>query len=224
MTRRPTNSSATHARAARLARSIAGVQCAPTGADPHVVASRTANSRGVALLIGCVTAAAMLNVRQTQSYSCMSSTHEPIAPVTPRVSEASSWSSRGLLAVIAIILLSACSVDTYYTHVQQENGVGMKAPITHTVRVRLDTLNRVVTWLQDTRDAHGVTDRRIITYGDSSGSPCEFFDRSNWKCELRGAIGEVLEAPEMKEGRLSRFYWSAMETYSRRRRIWGITF
>jgi hypothetical protein len=104
-------------------------------------------------------------------------------------------------------------------HVQNEDGVAMEAPITFVVRVRVDTATNVVTWLEDVRDVRGVEDRRIRTYGGSSFSRCEVFDEVNWWCTLQAPDdGQVLERPEMKEGRLSRFYWTDTVHYERRRR------
>jgi hypothetical protein len=127
---------------------------------------------------------------------------------------------RYVLTAIVLLATGACRMETLYTHVQLEDGIGMKAPITYSVRVRVDTATNVLTWMQDARDAQGVTDRQIRTYGDST---CDIFDERNWRCELRGVDGKVVEAPEMKDGTLTRFYWTGTDTYRTRRRIWRLT-
>lgn len=122
---------------------------------------------------------------------------------------------------IALILsfvgfLSGCQTERVYTYVQKEDGVARKAPITLTVRINIDKAKKVVTWLQDTEDARGITDRQIRTYGSASWASCEIFDDNNWRCEMRAPDGDVLERPEMKDGVLSRFYWNDTERYTRR--------
>ncbi|MDF1480675.1 hypothetical protein [Extensimonas sp. H3M7-6] len=131
-----------------------------------------------------------------------------------------------LLRASAFVLVSAsalsgCSGETVYTHIQQEDGLAMKAPITFTVRIRLDVKNKVVTWMQDAEDANGVASRQIRTYGDFPDSTCEVFDDKNWKCEIRGSDGTVLESPEMKDGVLSRFYWTQTQKFKRRWRLFN---
>lgn len=120
--------------------------------------------------------------------------------------------------------LGGCTVEPVYTHVQHEDGLAMKAPITSTVRISLDARNKVVTWMQDAEDALGVTNRQIRTYGDFPGSTCEVFDDSNWKCEFRGTDGTVHESPEMKDGVLSRFYWTKTQKFKRRWRLFNHNF
>ena len=95
----------------------------------------------------------------------------------------------------------------------------MKAPITSTVRIRIDAASKVVTWMQDVGDALGVKDLQIRTYGGFPSSICEIFDDSNWKCEIHGTDGSVFERPEMKDGVLSRFCWTKTENYKRRWRL-----
>lgn len=95
----------------------------------------------------------------------------------------------------------------------------MKAPITSTVRIRLDAERKVVTWMQDLEDSRGVTDRQIKTYGGYPGSVCEVFDEENWNCEIRGVDGSLFERPEMRDGVLTRFYWTATQKYQKRRRF-----
>src|SRR5919109_1192410 len=105
-----------------------------------------------------------------------------------------------------------------YVRVQNEDGLAMEAPITFRVRVRVDTAAKTVTWLEDVRDIRGVEDRRIRTYGGSLFSSCEVFDEMNWWCTLEApSDGEVVERPEMKDGQLSRFYWTETHHYERRR-------
>jgi hypothetical protein len=128
------------------------------------------------------------------------------------------------LALISAGLLGGCTVETVYTRVQHEDGLAMKAPIAFTVRIQLDPASKVVTWMQDAEDALGVTDRQISTYGDDPGSTCEVFDDKNWKCEFRGTDGTVLEKPEMKDGDLSRFYWTNTEKYQRQWRLFNHNF
>jgi hypothetical protein len=73
--------------------------------------------------------------------------------------------------------------------------------------------------LEDVRDARGVDDRRIRTYGGSSFSRCEIFEEMNWTCTSRGPTdGRVLEQPEMKDGQLARFYWTDTQRFERRLR------
>lgn len=126
------------------------------------------------------------------------------------------------LAVLGVV--NGCSIETVHTYVQSGDGLGMKAPITFTVRLRVDTANKIVTWMQDSEDARGVTDRQIRTYGGFLGSTCDVFDQRNWSCEIRGADGKVLERREMKDGALSRFYWIDTQRYRTRRRMFGYVF
>jgi hypothetical protein len=120
-------------------------------------------------------------------------------------------------------LLSACTPEVVYTRVQLEDGLAMKAPITSTVRVHVDPAQKVITWMQDTKDSLGVTDRQIRTYGNFPDSTCKIFDASNWTCEIRGANGALLEKPEMKDTVLSRFYWSNTQKYQRRWQVFNHT-
>jgi hypothetical protein len=120
--------------------------------------------------------------------------------------------------------INACAVETVYTHVQSESGLGMRGPITFTVRVRVDTAKKIVTWMQDAADARGVTDRDIRTYGGYDWSSCDVFDQRNWSCEIRGVGGKILERPEMKDGTLTRFYWTDTQYYRTRRRVLGHLF
>lgn len=115
--------------------------------------------------------------------------------------------------------LCGCAKEVTYTRVQKEDGVAMKAPITFTVRIRLDADNKVVTWMEDLVDSQGATHRDIRTYGGSSLSACAVFDEKNWNCEIHGVNGDVLERPEMRDGALSRYYWGKKEEYRRHRRF-----
>lgn len=128
------------------------------------------------------------------------------------------------LVLTSVGILTGCTAETVYMHVQQEDGFAMKAPIAFTVRIRIDATSKVVTWMQDAEDALGVTDRQIITYGGSPDSTCEVFDDSNWKCEIRGLNGAVFERPEMKDGVLSRFYWTETQKFQRRWRLFNRNF
>ena len=79
--------------------------------------------------------------------------------------------------------------------------------------------------MQDAIDADGVSNREIRTYGGAPFSPCKIFDDKNWSCEIRGDDdGKLLERPEMKDGNLSRFYWTSTENYSKSRKLLGYTF
>ena len=127
------------------------------------------------------------------------------------------------LFVLFAMLTAGCAPEQVYVYVQQEDGLGMKAPITVTVQIRVDEPNKVVTWMQDAQDSLGVKDRQIRTYGSYSGSVCQVFDAENWTCENRGADGTILEKPEMKNGVLSRFYWVQMQNYKRHYRLFDHT-
>ena len=124
--------------------------------------------------------------------------------------------------LVGISILGGCSAESIYTHVQHENGLAMKAPITFTVRVKVNKSKKSVAWVQDIVDADGVSDRQIKTYGEEPYSSCEIFDDDNWNCELK-IDGNLLERPEMKDGKLSRFYFTSLENYSKSRRFFGIT-
>ena len=129
-----------------------------------------------------------------------------------------------LSAIVAGLLSTgACSVERQYTRVQTEDGFGMKAPITHIVRVKVDATSRTVTWMQDLRDARGIEARDVKTYGGESFSSCEIFDDYNWSCSY-AFNGEVIEAPMMKDGQLSRFYWVNTHAYKTEYRVLGMTF
>lgn len=130
-----------------------------------------------------------------------------------------------IVTCLALVgLINGCMGETVYTHVQTEDGLGMKPPIRFTVRIRVDTANKVVTWMQDAEDARGVTDRLIRTYGESASSACDVFDDQNWTCEIRGVDGKTLERPEMNDGALSRFYWTDTEHYRKRHRVFKHVF
>ena len=79
-----------------------------------------------------------------------------------------------------ISILGGCSAEAIYTRVQHENGLAMKAPITFTVRVKVDKSKKSVAWVQDIVDADGISDRQIKTYGEEPYSSCEIFDDENW--------------------------------------------
>lgn len=116
---------------------------------------------------------------------------------------------------------AACSSNAEYAYVrvQNEDGLAMEAPITLRVRIRVDTLAKKATWMEDAGDARGVEDRSIRTYSGLSFSCCEVFDEMNWSCRSRGpSDGQVLEKPEIKDGQLSRFYWTDTQHFERRQR------
>lgn len=119
-----------------------------------------------------------------------------------------------LTAALGLSFLAACSSNPTYTYVQNEDGLAMKAPIRFSVRVKVDKSKRTVGWVQDALDANGVSDRQIRTYGEAPFSPCHIFDEANWYCEISTA-GKLAERPEMREGELSRFYWTKVETYTK---------
>ena len=123
-----------------------------------------------------------------------------------------------------LIALGGCRLEREYTFTQTEDGLAMKAPITHTVRLRIDTVRNIVTWLQDSRDSKGVEDRSVTTYGDASFDTCEIFDQSNWSCAFVGANQQVLVRPVMKDGQLSRWYWTQEEKYRTKYRLFGLSF
>ena len=99
----------------------------------------------------------------------------------------------------------------------------MEAPITHTVRVRVDPTTKAVTWMQDLRDARGIEARDVKVYGAGGVGVCAIFDEQNWNCTV-SVVGRVAEAPTMKDGHLSRFYWVETDTYHTKYRVWGVTF
>jgi hypothetical protein len=131
--------------------------------------------------------------------------------------------SRWLLGYIVISLLgtSGCKIERRYTHVQTEDGLGMKAPITHTVRIRVNTASRTVTWMQDLKDVLGVEDRKVTEYGGDGAGVCDVFDEYNWSCSF-APTETAVEAPTMKDGRLSRFYWEETVSYRTRYSVLGI--
>jgi hypothetical protein len=128
----------------------------------------------------------------------------------------------GAACLAAVGFLSSCSAEPVYTHVQPEDGFQMKGPITFTVRVRVDKSTNTVAWVQDAVDANGVSDRQIKTYGKPPLSACEIFDHKNWACEDR-LNGALLERPEMKDGKLSRYYFTSTEEYTESHRFSGPT-
>jgi hypothetical protein len=132
------------------------------------------------------------------------------------------WSYKNHMLALVLAFsgaLCGCAREVVYTHVQNVDGLAMKAPITFTVRIQLDAERKVVTWMEDLEDSRGETDRRIRTYGGFASSVCEVFDEDNWNCEIRGVDGSAVERPEMKDGDLSRYYWGATEKYQKRRRF-----
>lgn len=131
-------------------------------------------------------------------------------------------SVRWAACLAGVALLGGCSAEPIYEHVQKEDGYGMKAPITFTVRVRVDKSTKTVAWVQDAVDAHGLTDRQIRTYGQPPFSACEIFDDANWSCEDR-VNGDLVERPEMRDGRLSRFYFSGTADYKKSHKVLGMT-
>ena len=127
-----------------------------------------------------------------------------------------------LFFLSGVFLLGGCSFETVYIHIQQDNGWMMKAPIKFTVRVAVNREKKEISWLQDVKDANGLSDFQIITFGESKDSTCEIFDNENWKCELK-AFGQTLQIPEMKDGNLSRFYFGKIEDYKEGYRVLGRT-
>jgi hypothetical protein len=135
---------------------------------------------------------------------------------------------------VRLLLLSsaacmACGYrgETVYTRTQKEAGLAMTAPIQFTVRLRVDTAERTVTWLEDSEDAEGRTFRILRKYGGVEPySSCEIFDSENWTCTVTDLLGngKTLELPAMKDGKLTRFYWTKTETYLRKFKFRGITF
>ena len=125
--------------------------------------------------------------------------------------------------ILSGLSATACRVERLYTRIQSEDGLGMKAPITHTVRLKVDLTAKTVTWMQDLRDARGVEARDVKTYGADGLGGCEVFDEYNWSCTF-APVGQIGEAPAMKDGRLSRFYWVKVDTYETKYRVLGLTF
>ena len=77
--------------------------------------------------------------------------------------------------------------------------------------------------MQDLRDARGVEARNVTTYGAGGVGSCEVFDEYNWNCTV-ALVGQIAEAPAMKDGHLSRFYWVQVDTYETKYRVLGLTF
>lgn len=123
--------------------------------------------------------------------------------------------------LLAVLFSVACTVDHEYVYVQTEDGLGMKAPITHVVRIKVDTSKKTVTWLDDYSDANGIHNREQRTYGGGPAdfTSCEFFDVTNWGCVMKSTAGEVIESPMMQDGRLTRVYWGQVERYDTRRKF-----
>ena len=127
-----------------------------------------------------------------------------------------------ILALGAVCSVSGCSGNGVYSYTQSEDGLAMKAPITHSVRVTLDEPKGVVTLLQDAVDSDGFSDRQIRKFGGYNWSHCDIFDEKNWSCDLRGSDGEVLERPAMKDGKLTWYYWGTNRTYQEGFSILGV--
>ena len=125
------------------------------------------------------------------------------------------------LMALTVLCMAGCNIERRYTRVQKEDGLGMKAPITHSVRVKVNSSSRTVTWMQDLKDVRGVTARNVTEYGANGIGTCDIFDEENWSCSF-APMGEVVEAPVMKDGKLSRFYWIETDTYKTTYRILGI--
>lgn len=129
--------------------------------------------------------------------------------------------SRGFFLVA--FALSACGKPLppqwEYVHVQRENGLAMRAPITIIYRVGVDTAGRKIKVLEDVVDVDGVADRRLHTYGDFQGSYCEMFDAESWRCTLRAPTDNaVVKQLEMREGRLTEVYFGIVRNFERRAR------
>lgn len=115
-------------------------------------------------------------------------------------------------------------MDREYVYTQSEPGLGMTAPIVHTVRVRVSPADTTVIWLQDLKDSKGVESREFITYGGTPLSRCEIFDDADWTCSLGNADMKALERPSMKDGNLTRWYWTHDENYKTKYRLFGFRF
>ena len=126
------------------------------------------------------------------------------------------------LVVTSLLGVAGCKIERQYTRIQTEDGLGMKAPITRSVRVKVNTASKSVTWMQDLRDSRGVEARNVTEYGANGVGTCDIFDEYNWSCSF-APTGKVVEAPAMKDGQLSRFYWVGTETYRTTYRVLGIT-
>jgi hypothetical protein len=130
--------------------------------------------------------------------------------------------------VIVLALLAGCSAPTSfvtreYTWIQREDGIGMKAPITYTVRYQWvhDTLY----WNVKAVDAEGLTDIQRDEYAVGSQLvPCQFWDDNNWRCEFRAMGGEPPVWVAMNKGQLKWFYWTELRAMKPNYVIFGHSF
>jgi hypothetical protein len=130
-------------------------------------------------------------------------------------------------AAIALLALpcGGCRVDLEYRWIQREDGLGMKAPIIHRVRVRSHRDSNDVEWLEEITSADSVSDRTIATYGtrDSEFSRCSVYDEQNWHCDL-GFQAQVVITMDMKNGTLHRSYFGERQDFITIRSIHGFMF
>ncbi len=104
-----------------------------------------------------------------------------------------------------LLLPSACQTDAplmgeQFVWTQTENGLGMTAPIEHTIRIELS--GEKLTVRTRLVDAVGRSDLRTDV------RPCTVFDNKNFSCAL---IPE--DTLSMKNGVLHHYYWGSKRIY-----------
>ncbi len=131
---------------------------------------------------------------------------------------------RQLAVLIFSFICASCDpaapfIGKEYEWVQQQDGLGMKAPITFRVHYRWgrDTLY----WSAILTDVRGVQDIQVTTIfntdlGLMGRSECKYFDDDNWSCAIYSAKREVLIAQTMKDGTLTWNYWGTIRPMTKR--------
>ena len=119
-----------------------------------------------------------------------------------------------LISIAAVVsLLIGCSsdnplIDHEFQWIQSEDGIGMKAPITYSVRLELH--GDMATIREKFVDTNG------LTYIQSTTRPCQVFDSNDFNCAL---IPQ--DTFTMKNGTLSQHYWGQDREYRKRLLILG---
>ena len=102
-----------------------------------------------------------------------------------------------LLFVLAAGLGGCNRLQSEFTWTRSTPAIGRFYPTKFTVRVKVDSERRVVTWLENAGDAHGHISAYVKSYEN-----CEMFDKENWTCRL-----DLDDRIAMSKGKLTQHYW-----------------
>lgn len=130
---------------------------------------------------------------------------------------------RSIFTLFLAFAMSSC-LKREYVWVQKVDGLAMKAPIVHTVRIFPNKADQSVSWVESSRDADGRTFNNIRVFKSSKKYSADIYeyclvvDDDNWESttELNGALRIK---KQMVNGELSEVDWGEERKYKKTFRI-----